>query len=786
MSFNDQLKSHELAYGEQYSVCEASISDIQKILSRCASRLTAEILVEAGRNARGDAFSLKLIFAKTPVRLLVYAVMLLWPFVSFSASMGSILYIFINPFLFIKFYWFVFLVYGVLVYWGYRRKVRQLVGASPEILRQFGEKSFCLLYINNQTDGKSSSLFNVVRAPWPGSDFVAEMTVRGFTGKVADTACLAVFNSEDSSQIDMLLRIPEGDRAPEVVSPSNKKDPLMWPTRERLLLKVAPELTPFIQPVRALGFHVFEWKRIRAEMTAAARQEAHRKAEQERQQRAMAVKMAKWQKLALKPKLSDDLLKLTRHFISGAKPAPTGVLFYGPPGTGKTTIAKHMAEFAECHFEVVTLADLKGKYQGHTAPMVIDVWKRCREKSPTLLIVDECEGIFARRGSTETDSFSGELIQTFLQQWDGMNSSNGHVLVIGITNRRDMLDDAVLQRFTMAYEIGLPDDEARMRILANELAMAGVKMTLPDLLVKETSGMSGRDLVSTVRLLMTQIEARSPQVEDIVAAIRQIRGKGSMQVADMTWDDIVIPASLRESLENLGHNLKDAEKLQSMGIEPPGGALLYGPPGTGKTQIARVLASQSGLGFLAAGTADLKANFLGQSGGRVQALFQKARTMAPCILFLDEIDIIAPVRDGRSDDNLTVEIVGQLLQELDGISSRKGEIFLLCASNLIHRIDPAILQRLEEKIEIKLPDHASRVAILKLELKNKPVSADVQATIDSLAQRTEGWSGRQLSKLVLRASGRALNRVRREGLSVDSLSISQADFEASMQEREAA
>ena len=112
--------------------------------------------------------------------------------------------------------------------------------------------------------------------------------------------------------------------------------------------------------------------------------------------------------------------------------------------------------------------------------------------------------------------------------------------------------------------------------------------------------------------------------------------------------------------------VRDAETWRAQGVTVPRSLSLTGPPGTGKTQIARTLANESGLGFLAATTADVKANFLGQSGNRVRQLFERARANAPVILFLDELDIIAPARTG-GNDSLTDEIVGQLLQELDDI-----------------------------------------------------------------------------------------------------------------------
>jgi transitional endoplasmic reticulum ATPase len=142
----------------------------------------------------------------------------------------------------------------------------------------------------------------------------------------------------------------------------------------------------------------------------------------------------------------------------------------------------------------------------------------------------------------------------------------------------------------------------------------------------------------------------------------------------------VLDAGVLERLKLTCLLVRDTESWRAQGVTVPRSLLLTGPPGVGKTEIGRTLANESGLGFLAATTADVKANFLGQSGNRVKQLFERARANAPVILFLDELDIIAPARMGGNDP-LTDEIVGQLLQELDGIQSRDSEVFLLAATN---------------------------------------------------------------------------------------------------------
>jgi SpoVK/Ycf46/Vps4 family AAA+-type ATPase len=202
---------------------------------------------------------------------------------------------------------------------------------------------------------------------------------------------------------------------------------------------------------------------------------------------------------------------------------------------------------------------------------------------------------------------------------------------------------------------------------------------------------------------------------------------------------------------------------------------LTGPPGTGKTEIARTLANEGGLGFLAATTADVKANFLGQSGNRVKQLFERARANAPVILFLDELDIIAPARSG-SNDALTDEIVGQLLQELDGIQSRDSEVFLLAATNHAEQIDRAVLSRFQETLAIPLPDLAGRERLLTVLLQKKKVAFSLEEGTPALAAASEGMSGRDLGSWIGRAEQKALVRAIAAG-GPEHFALALADFD---------
>ena len=465
---------------------------------------------------------------------------------------------------------------------------------------------------------------------------------------------------------------------------------------------------------------------------------------------------ANWKDVAIPADTLETIIKLVDRFAAGTPPLPRGILLWGPPGTGKTLIARKLAQHVDCNFVAVTIADLKAEYIGQTGPKVKKLWSEARSKGPTILFVDECESAFARRGGRDTDAFGNELVQTFIAEWDGFNQGGGNVLVIGATNRRELIDDAVLSRFSSSIELPAPNAEARQRILASEFAKANLGLAVTEALVRETTGMSGRDLSTLVTNVVSGHPAGQPAIGDFVAAVARLRGKSSTSVQTLTWDDIILPAATRREFESLGKELVHAEELAKMNLPVPRGILLYGPPGTGKTQIARVLASQSGLSFIAASSADLKSSNIGASGEKVKQLFERARAQAPCILFLDELDTIARSRDGG--DVMTTEIVAQMLQELDGIGSRPGQVFLLAATNLPDSIDAALLSRLERKIEVGLPDLEARRGIVRLQLAGKPIDGDPAAIVEQLAQATDGLSGRDLQSLVTAGTRTALQR----------------------------
>jgi SpoVK/Ycf46/Vps4 family AAA+-type ATPase len=485
-----------------------------------------------------------------------------------------------------------------------------------------------------------------------------------------------------------------------------------------------------------------------------------------------------WQGVILPEDVKSNILGKLRLFNNADPAAPRGLLLYGPPGTGKTEIARKLSLSASCYFMSLTLPDFKAGYVGQSGQRVRKIWEQARARGRCVMFIDECEGIFARRGSENSDSASEEIVQAFLAEWDGMQT-NEHVKVwvVGATNRVELLDEAIVSRFGSQQEIALPNNEARQVILALELTKLKREWPVPDSISGLTQGFSGRKLSTLAKDVVLNASAEPATESDWIKTTESlIVASGDTVNASASWESLILSPSVKEKLQTICKMLQHSEVMSAQGIDLPRGMILYGPPGTGKTQIARTLAKESNLNFIAASTADLKAGFVGQSGQKVKAIFERARSSAPSILFIDEIEAVAKSRDGFGSDSFTQEIVTQLLQEMDGAKAQKGHVFVLAATNLIDQIDAAVLSRLPEKIEIPLPNEEQRsLMIAHFLMKFKNLEFDREQGAKILAASFGDCSGREIRSHIEMAQQSAVKRALFEGTQ-DSIVIRLNDF----------
>lgn len=495
-----------------------------------------------------------------------------------------------------------------------------------------------------------------------------------------------------------------------------------------------------------------------------------RLAEFKGQLQTLSKMKAIWEDVALDAETIDGII--CDIFDFNDKKDSRGILLYGPSGTGKSFIIKAIQQsFSWINSGNVTLADLKGAHIGHTAPKVKEQWALARSKAPFIMCIDECDSVFKSRDDSQNDSFSQELVNSFISEWDGIESKPGQVFVIGSTNRKDALDSAVISRFHSIREIRPPDASARKKILHRVFKKNNINLAVSDSVVSETTGLVGRSLeqlaVEIARLDATRLNDEL----EVSKVIKKFRSKNSYTTADTySWEDIVLKDGIKKQLMRLGKHLKSIDKAKEFGVDLPKGILLYGPPGTGKTQIARVLANQSGLHFESPQVSDLKQVYVGASGNAVKNLFDKARANSPSLVFIDEIDLLTPSRNSSSTSTtIDSEILSNLLQEMDGMKNGKGHVLVMASTNCIENVDSALLSRFSNQIEVPLPDENLRVELIKVLFKNKKYAFNLNEIAEMLAIKTEGLSGRDLTSLVNQIALNAFDR----GMDVDD------DFDAS-------
>jgi SpoVK/Ycf46/Vps4 family AAA+-type ATPase len=437
----------------------------------------------------------------------------------------------------------------------------------------------------------------------------------------------------------------------------------------------------------------------------------------------------------------------------------TALLLKGSSGTGKTLLSQKVAVAGGIPFTKAGVNTLKKANLGESAIAVRELWETARQNKPCILFIDELDAIFGQRGSANTDKVSEEITNAFLAEFSGKEEG---IWVIGATNRRDVVDDAILSRFGMELELFPPDEENRLAILDQELAEAGYKGTVPANASNLMQGMSGRD----ISMLAQRLAGKEGGAGDFVSVVRQIRGAANPTVdVRATWDSLVVSADTRSRLQTTCAILKDAEGWSARGVSIPTGVLLEGPAGSGKTQIARTIANEGSLGFVKATAADLKGLYVGHAAGNVRDIFSKARAVSPAILFIDELDLVAPARKGGGNDALVQEVISQMLQEMDGIVDQHRQVFVLAATNLPENIDSSILSRFTERLVVPLPDLESRVRMLEVLFRQAKIERLFRDDYPLLGKLSLGMSLRGIKNWVALAQREAVSRAVRMGSS---------------------
>ena len=455
--------------------------------------------------------------------------------------------------------------------------------------------------------------------------------------------------------------------------------------------------------------------------------------------------------------------------------APKGVLLYGPPGTGKTLLAKAVATESNAHFIPISGPEIMSKFYGESEARLREIFKEAKEKAPTIIFIDEIDSIAPKREEV-TGEVERRVVSQLLSLMDGLEA-RGKVIVIAATNRPNAIDPALRRpgRFDREIEIKVPDKKGRYEIL--QIHTRHMPLT-PDVdlekLAAVTHGFVGADAeylckeaaMKTLRRMLPELkleeERLSPEIldklivtmADFEGALKDVMPSAMREVyletPDVKWADLGgLEGVKRELQEAVEWPLKFADLYAAIGYNMPKGILLYGPSGTGKTLLAKAVATESEANFISVRGPELLSKWVGESERGVREVFRRARQAAPCIIFFDEIDALAPTRGMGGDSMVTERVVSQLLTELDGIQQLNG-VVVLAATNRIDMVDPALVRpgRFDKVIPIPMPDKESRRQILSINMEGKPIINEVKKDLQALVDMTEGFSGADVAALV--------------------------------------
>ncbi|MDP8011724.1 MAG: CDC48 family AAA ATPase [Thermoplasmata archaeon] len=459
----------------------------------------------------------------------------------------------------------------------------------------------------------------------------------------------------------------------------------------------------------------------------------------------------------------------------GIKP-PKGVLLYGPPGTGKTLIAKAVANESGANFYLINGPEIMSKYYGESEKFLRDKFDEAEKNAPSIIFIDELDSIAPKRAEVQGE-VERRVVAQLLTLMDGLKE-RGQVIVIGATNLVDSIDPALRRpgRFDREIEIGIPDKKGRLEILQIHTRLMPLDMTdeekykFLDELASMTHGFVGADLAAlareaamhALRRYLPEIDLDKPipvemlekmvvKKEDFKEALKDIEPsilRGVLiEVPNVKWDDIGGLEDVKQELkEAVELPIKNPERFKKLGIRPPRGILLYGPPGTGKTLLAKAVATESEMNFISIKGPEVLSKWVGESEKAIREIFKKAKQSAPAIVFLDEIDSIAPRRGYYSDSGVTERIVNQLLTSMDGIENMEG-IVVIASTNRPDIIDPALLRpgRFDRLVYIPPPDKEARLKILQVHTRNMPLANDVD--LKKIAERLDNYVGADIENI---------------------------------------
>jgi transitional endoplasmic reticulum ATPase len=459
--------------------------------------------------------------------------------------------------------------------------------------------------------------------------------------------------------------------------------------------------------------------------------------------------------------------------------APKGILLHGPPGTGKTLLAKAVANETNAHFLTISGPEIMSKFYGESEARLREIFKESRDKAPSIIFIDEIDSIAPKREEV-TGEVERRVVSQLLSLMDGLQS-RGKVIVIAATNRPNAIDPALRRpgRFDREIEIKVPDKRGRLEILQIHAHNMPLESDVDqEKIAAVTHGFVGADLeylckeaaMRCLRRLLPELNLEDEKISpdtldkliitmnDFESAIKDVMPSAMrevyLEIPDVEWTDIGGLVDVKRELqEAVEWPLRYPDLYGALSHTLTKGILLHGPSGTGKTLLAKAVATESEANFISVKGPELISKWVGESERGIREIFRRARQASPCIIFFDEIDSIAGTRGGMggveggsSGNGGTDRMLSQLLTEMDGVREMTG-VVVIAATNRGDMIDSALLRpgRFDKIVYVPNPDTVTRVKILEIHTKGKPISRDIDP--NRIAKATEGFSGADVASV---------------------------------------
>lgn len=436
-----------------------------------------------------------------------------------------------------------------------------------------------------------------------------------------------------------------------------------------------------------------------------------------------------------------------------------GVLLTGPAGSGKSALVRAVAGAVGARLTPLWAPEIAALTNDAAAHRLRTAAAAARTGGPAVLLISDVEALAPR------DAPANPLATVFRQVL--AETVRAGTAVICTTSRPEAVDPALRAPELLSLEIVVPLPDTALR--REQLTVLTRRMPLAedvrlDEVAARTPGFVAADLANLVReagvrAALRQKREREPAVAmaDFAAALEVIRptsmaASATLELPELTLDDVGDLVEVKQTLtEAVLWPLTYPDTFARLGVRPPRGVLLYGPPGCGKTFLVAALAGSGRANVLSVKGAELLSKWVGESERAVRELFRRARDAAPTLVFLDEVDALAPARGQATDGGTTDRVVAALLTELDGVETLR-DVVVVAATNRPDLVDPALLRpgRLERLVYVPPPDGPARTEILRAAARRVPLDSDVD--LAALGPELDGFSAADCAALIREAA----------------------------------